>query len=1016
MDRKAGGGGTKGNSSVNDENKQPSQNANGRKRQDKRSDVKKEDSSQPTQAKGAPQATKEQMRMAQLFQNSTVSDKALQEKAEKVQAVTNCSAEEAILALHDCGNDVQAAVDLFLEKGSTLTDQWEPVGKKKTKAADKNQPSTRGRANQRNTSSRGGKSTTAQSAPRSNYVQDEPLSGQSGQQGSQTRFQGRQTTDGDGRFGQTQADGPPRRENNETTTESSRWDDADDNWQETLARQSLKFERSSAPTASAPLNVPTAGQRGAPANQSGGQGSVNSTGPPSWSTMVQKPSTWSSAVAGSAPPPAQAGPQKAPVNEANGWKAPQQQQAEQQQQQQQKPSGPSQSASGMQKPPNVPQVGYEPVDQSNLHTMNQHSINVRPDRPVTPDATQQLGMKFSGLTFDNSSYQQADAQHSLNHLNSGVQSQVYAGQNARSPYTSESRDSLPGVSAVNASRTMGHSVATEPLSPSKSTGGQNRNTGSPSHMIGVPSQTMTFGSSEHDLPTNTYSAKNIQSSNSFVNSQQSQTFPGANRGQGMSGMGDARGASAQGQTMMNSAQSPINPYASSQDSRYSQQPAATALSKSPSGRNDAVAGFGPQQRNQNETATQYSNPPSHQSQQTSPGKSSISTLPENFSSYGSQDMSSRNAGFGSYQASAQSATTQTQPTGMAQKLPSGTSQMTSTVQAPRTSATTATGFSMPKSTVQPSASIGGLNKPYGASQPTVSQSFLSQQPYLAQSQPAQYGQSTLPAMFAQNSGMEAQYGSTGMDPRAILSMLPMGSLQDYQSYQNSLSGLRDTSANLGYSTPDQVRRGVEALQNVQGTAQVSQQQLAGQPYGMSYGLTGQNYVYSPPSMTPGYHPYSNNPQMYTTPAANISGGYSKGTNTGLSNSYSSSYGQDLAVGDKLQNSAAYVAGNVSAFSNDPYMRSQGMLAGGSDLQGGYAYGASKTNNKPYEKSSQSYGMQMGNQPTAASHQYSNQYFPMAQQQQLHQMTQGMPQNSAGQAANHKQGVVKGQNQYQQWNN
>lgn len=66
MDRKAGGGGAKGNSSVNDENKQPSQNANGRKRQDKRSDVKKEDSSQPAQAKGAPQATKEQMRMAQV--------------------------------------------------------------------------------------------------------------------------------------------------------------------------------------------------------------------------------------------------------------------------------------------------------------------------------------------------------------------------------------------------------------------------------------------------------------------------------------------------------------------------------------------------------------------------------------------------------------------------------------------------------------------------------------------------------------------------------------------------------------------------------------------------------------------------------------------------------------------------------------------------------------------------------------------------------------------------------------
>ena len=67
----------------------------------------------------------------------------------------------------------------------------------------------------------------------------------------------------------------------------------------------------------------------------------------------------------------------------------------------------------------------------------------------------------------------------------------------------------------------------------------------------------------------------------------------------------------------------------------------------------------------------------------------------------------------------------------------------------------------------------GLNKAYGASQPNVSQSFLSQQPYLPQSQPTQYGQNTLPAMFAQNSAMEAQY-----DPRilSMTSMLPVSSI------------------------------------------------------------------------------------------------------------------------------------------------------------------------------------------------------------------------------------------------
>ena len=65
MDRKAGGAGGKG-SAINDENKQSSQTASNRKRQDKRSDAKKEDNSQSAQPKGAPQATAEQMRMAQV--------------------------------------------------------------------------------------------------------------------------------------------------------------------------------------------------------------------------------------------------------------------------------------------------------------------------------------------------------------------------------------------------------------------------------------------------------------------------------------------------------------------------------------------------------------------------------------------------------------------------------------------------------------------------------------------------------------------------------------------------------------------------------------------------------------------------------------------------------------------------------------------------------------------------------------------------------------------------------------
>ena len=53
---------------------------------------------------------------------------------------------------------------------------------------------------------------------------------------------------------------------------------------------------------------------------------------------------------------------------------------------------------------------------------------------------------------------------------------------------------------MNASRSIGQNAAMEPLSPTKSTSGQSRNTGSPSHMpIGVPSQTMSFGNTDHGM-------------------------------------------------------------------------------------------------------------------------------------------------------------------------------------------------------------------------------------------------------------------------------------------------------------------------------------------------------------------------------------------------------------------------------------------------------------------------------------------------------------------------------------
>ncbi|KAG1668549.1 Protein lingerer [Nymphon striatum] len=77
-------------------------------------------------------ATAEQIRIAKLINDvkNTEADPELQAKVSQVMELTGKSSDDVIVALHDCDNDVQKAVNMLLE-GSQDQGEWELSGKKK---------------------------------------------------------------------------------------------------------------------------------------------------------------------------------------------------------------------------------------------------------------------------------------------------------------------------------------------------------------------------------------------------------------------------------------------------------------------------------------------------------------------------------------------------------------------------------------------------------------------------------------------------------------------------------------------------------------------------------------------------------------------------------------------------------------------------------------------------------------------------------------------------------------------
>ncbi|XP_017163084.1 ubiquitin-associated protein 2-like isoform X2 [Poecilia reticulata] len=81
-----------------------------------------------TQHKQRPQATAEQIRLAQMISDHNDAD--FEEKVKQLVDITGKDQDESMIALHDCNGDVNRAINVLLE-GSPDTDSWEMVGKKK---------------------------------------------------------------------------------------------------------------------------------------------------------------------------------------------------------------------------------------------------------------------------------------------------------------------------------------------------------------------------------------------------------------------------------------------------------------------------------------------------------------------------------------------------------------------------------------------------------------------------------------------------------------------------------------------------------------------------------------------------------------------------------------------------------------------------------------------------------------------------------------------------------------------
>ncbi|XP_053503969.1 ubiquitin-associated protein 2a isoform X2 [Ictalurus furcatus] len=90
-------------------------------------------STQTTQPQKQLQATAEQIRLAQMIYDKNDAD--FEDKVNQLMEVTGKNQDECMVALHDCNEDVNRAINFLLE-GTSDTTSWETVGKKKSLGKD----------------------------------------------------------------------------------------------------------------------------------------------------------------------------------------------------------------------------------------------------------------------------------------------------------------------------------------------------------------------------------------------------------------------------------------------------------------------------------------------------------------------------------------------------------------------------------------------------------------------------------------------------------------------------------------------------------------------------------------------------------------------------------------------------------------------------------------------------------------------------------------------------------------
>ncbi|KAM4013952.1 LOW QUALITY PROTEIN: ubiquitin-associated protein 2-like [Anomaloglossus baeobatrachus] len=87
-----------------------------------------------TQHKQRPQATAEQIRLAQMISDQNDAD--FEEEVKQLIDITGKNQDECVIALHDCNGDLNRAINVLLE-GNPDTHSWEMVGKKKSVSGQK---------------------------------------------------------------------------------------------------------------------------------------------------------------------------------------------------------------------------------------------------------------------------------------------------------------------------------------------------------------------------------------------------------------------------------------------------------------------------------------------------------------------------------------------------------------------------------------------------------------------------------------------------------------------------------------------------------------------------------------------------------------------------------------------------------------------------------------------------------------------------------------------------------------